>query len=78
MWGYCTDALSWDLGEMSPGRSCTESFECFTGVCEDGRCMGTSAGGICSDIRDCEVGLTCKDGKCKSLQGENGSCQSDD
>ena len=67
MWGYCTDALSWDMGQLTPGRTCKESFECYSGVCNEGRCMGTQTGGLCKKTEECEVGLYCS-GTCTALK----------
>ena len=45
---------------LNNGRSCESSFQCRTGLCEDGYCKGLGVGGLCHSHEDCSEGLFCE------------------
>ena len=45
---------------MNNGRSCSSSFQCRTGVCEDGKCKGLEIGQNCHNHMDCAESLFCE------------------
>lgn len=59
LWGYCVDANSWEVGNLMPGRKCNYDYQCYSNLCEEGKCSGLQYPAICRDSRDCDVGYRC-------------------
>jgi hypothetical protein len=60
LWNYCVEATDWERGNLLPGRSCSNSFECYGNLCIDGSCKGLEENAICIDSKDCDPGLFCE------------------
>ena len=56
---YCREVAALNQN-LNNGRSCSSSFQCRSGVCEGGLCVGLEIGVYCNNHGDCAEGLFCE------------------
>lgn len=66
-----------DIGTSYPGEPCTLDRNCLNSICTNGYCVGSSLNGPCVDNSQCNPGLYCESGYCKTLVGNLGECTKD-
>ena len=62
---------------LPAGEKCVNDTVCITGKC-DGVCQGKKETEDCSSNEECNIGLYCKDKKCKKVLAVNDACTDED
>ena len=80
---HCREVASFNQN-LNNGRSCSNSFQCKTGNCVDGKCKGHEIGVHCHSHADCAESLFCEKGNawpweysCAKLRTSYQICQDD-
>ena len=64
--GYCLNTLS-STDYSYPGEPCSDTQTCLYGSCNSKVCEGLSKDKSCTKTQECDQGLSCQSGKCKTL-----------
>lgn len=56
---YCHEVAALNQN-LNNGRSCSNAFQCRTGICNGGKCEGLEIGANCHSHTDCAAGLFCE------------------
>ena len=65
----------YNITKRYPGEYCTSSHECYSGKCQDSKCIWQSPNDKCTDDIDCNVGLFCLNGLCKNYITQKEDCR---
>ena len=83
MWGYCKNSSGFEIGNLLPGRKCSNDYECYNSKCNRGYCYGLSLNSECTSNYQCEPGLTCQNNSttktniCSLAKYDGDSCDND-
>ena len=59
---------------LPAGEKCVNDTVCISGKCSGGVCQGKKETEDCENTDDCNIGLYCKDKKCKKVLAVNDTC----
>ena len=63
---------------LPAGEKCVNDTVCISGKCSGGVCQGKKETEDCENTYDCNIGLYCKDKKCKKVLAVNDTCTDED
>jgi len=72
-------SLYYTTTKFYPGEYCRNETECYSGICENGKCKGQEEDKDCTKDIDCDPGLYCLEKFCKKaivndIYGKNQKC----